>query len=245
MRNFTKKGQQLVKELSQDSGFSSDAVSHLIDAMINGNGTMAQFNHYEFGGSGQWMQGGMIMIGDFFNNGLKSNIDFLCNRISSVLAQGDITIYIPERPWYPNELGQPSSSGSQNQMRYAYFPHMQRLAIETSGEVWIYDTLHHSINGFSQQQGNGANIKLSSSAGDVDLLSLSVVSRNGVTLAPPAPPKAPSINEPIKNSPPNVCQSNRKEELINTIHKLGELHQDGILTDDEFYTKKQDLLSQI
>ena len=24
--------------------------------------------------------------------------------------------------WWPNELGQPSSSGSQNSMRYAFFP---------------------------------------------------------------------------------------------------------------------------
>jgi hypothetical protein len=47
---------------------------------------MAQFDHPEFAGSGQWMQGGMIMLGDMFNNALKGRVDALCNDITSVLA---------------------------------------------------------------------------------------------------------------------------------------------------------------
>ena len=34
----------------------------MLQAVMDGNGTMAQFDHPEFGGAGQWMQGGMTMV---------------------------------------------------------------------------------------------------------------------------------------------------------------------------------------
>jgi hypothetical protein len=37
--------------------------------------------------------------------------------------------------WWPDELGQPSSSGSQNSMRYAFFPKARRLLIEGASFV--------------------------------------------------------------------------------------------------------------
>ena len=40
---------------------SSDAVMTLLQALVNSNGNMAQFNHPELGGGGQWMRGGMTM----------------------------------------------------------------------------------------------------------------------------------------------------------------------------------------
>ena len=48
---------------------------------------MAQFTHPELGGSGQWMQGGMTMVGDMFNNALKAQVDGLCAELSRFLAQ--------------------------------------------------------------------------------------------------------------------------------------------------------------
>jgi hypothetical protein len=41
----------------------------LLQALVNSNGTMAQFSHWELGGGGQWMRGGMTMVGDMFNCG--------------------------------------------------------------------------------------------------------------------------------------------------------------------------------
>lgn len=55
-------------------------------AVLHGNGSMAQFNHGEFGGSGQWMRGGMTMVSDMFNNYLKGRVDQLCSEISSLLV---------------------------------------------------------------------------------------------------------------------------------------------------------------
>ena len=68
MPELTPDGQRIVIDLAQRYGFSPDAVTHLLIAVVNGNGAMAQFSHPEFGGSGQWMRGGMTMLGDMFNS---------------------------------------------------------------------------------------------------------------------------------------------------------------------------------
>lgn len=77
-------------------------------------------------------------------------------------------------------------------MRYAWFSQARRLAIESNGQVIIYDTLDHNIGGVSQQQsvGNGGySVTFSSQYGYVDLSRLPVVSING---QPPLPASAPS-----------------------------------------------------
>ena len=35
--------------------------------------------------------------------------------------------------WWPDDFGQPSMSGSQNGIRYAFFPEKRRLLIEQGG----------------------------------------------------------------------------------------------------------------
>ena len=54
---------------------STDAVVTLLQSLVDGDGTMAQFNHRELGGGGQWMPGGMTMVGDMFNHGLKAKVE--------------------------------------------------------------------------------------------------------------------------------------------------------------------------
>lgn len=86
MRHLTPDGQRIVDDLANRHGFSVDAVTHMLFAVLNGNGGMAQFSHGEFGGSGQWMRGGMTMVGDMFNNYLKGRVDNLCSEIANLLA---------------------------------------------------------------------------------------------------------------------------------------------------------------
>ena len=52
--------------------------------------------------------------------------------------------------WWPQELGQPASSGAQDGTRYAFFPDARRLLIERGGEVTAYDSGEHRISGVSQ-----------------------------------------------------------------------------------------------
>lgn len=59
----------------------------MLQAIMDENGTMAQFNHPEFGGAGQWMQGGMTMVSDLFNYHLKSQVEGLCSALSNLLSR--------------------------------------------------------------------------------------------------------------------------------------------------------------
>ncbi|MEQ9410072.1 MAG: SHOCT domain-containing protein [Fuerstiella sp.] len=103
-------GVQLVQTLSQRHGVSTDAVTHMLIAVQNGNGSMAQFNHPEFGGSGQWMRGGMTMVSDLFNNQLKYRVDSICSDIASELAHHQST------PFQGSFQSQ-SQNGSNSQMQ--------------------------------------------------------------------------------------------------------------------------------
>lgn len=86
MSRLSPQGEAMVDELAQRHGFSRDAVTHMLFAVRDGNGGMAQFSHPEFGGSGQWMRGGMLMLGDMFNHVLKGRVDALCHDIAERLA---------------------------------------------------------------------------------------------------------------------------------------------------------------
>jgi hypothetical protein len=149
LQQLTDEGRRRIDELAQRYSVSTDVVMTLLQALVNGNGQMAQFNHPDLGGSGQWMRGGMTMVGDMFNSGLQSKVDGLCSELSQLLAvsfpasfksqsqggaqQGgsagadSASLFVPEPPgrasgqWWPPELGFPNATGAQNRVRYAYF----------------------------------------------------------------------------------------------------------------------------
>ena len=167
MQQLSEQGRQRIDELAQRYSVSTDAVMTVLQSLVNGNGTMAQFNHRELGGGGQWMLGGMTMVGDMFDHGLRAKVEGLCSELSQLLAQqpfvpfppsfqsqsqaggsvgaGSVSFFVPEAPgrasgqWWPAELGFPNGSGGQNQVRYAYFNTARRLAVELSGDVTVYD----------------------------------------------------------------------------------------------------------
>ena len=83
---LTDQGLQKIYDLARHYGVSTDAVMTLWQALLNSKGSMAQFDHRELGGAGQWMPGGMTMVGDMFNHGLKAKVDGLCSELSQILA---------------------------------------------------------------------------------------------------------------------------------------------------------------
>jgi hypothetical protein len=111
VQRLTDQGQQKINELAQRYAVSTDAVMTLLQALVNGNGTMAQFHHQELGGGGQWMLGGMTMVGDMFNYGLKSKVDGLCSELSQLLAQQP---FVP----FPASFQSQSQGGGQQQSGY-------------------------------------------------------------------------------------------------------------------------------
>ncbi len=117
MQPLTDQGRQTIEELARRFGVSTDAVMALLEALVLGHGTMAQFNHRELGGRGQWMQGGMTMVGDMFNDGLKAKVDGLCSELSRLLAQQP---FLPPAPvhssqtqsqWPGGQTTQPAGAG--------------------------------------------------------------------------------------------------------------------------------------
>ena len=80
--------------------------------------------------------------------------------------------------WWPEGLSNPSSSGGQNGMKYAFFPDQQRLAIERNGRVEQFDTGSHRISGVAQSQsgGSGGDPVFSADGADVALSDLRKVS---------------------------------------------------------------------
>ena len=165
--------------------------------------------------------------------------------------------------WWPSELAAPSSTGVQNHVRYACFPAARRLAIPIDGRVTVYDTLDHQISGFSQQQSGDASLTFTSQHGLVRVADLPVVptGRAGpppsraeaetpasmaaaaaqpsmVAPAAPTPPPQPA-------APPLTGPSGSTDEIFARIEHLAELRQKGILTEEEFTTKKAELLARL
>jgi hypothetical protein len=60
MAKLTPEGEKIVATLAEQYKIGADAVKMMLDAVVKGGGAMAQFNVPEFGGSGQWMRGGMM-----------------------------------------------------------------------------------------------------------------------------------------------------------------------------------------
>ncbi len=273
MPNLTPRGQQIVGEIASRYQLSFDAVACMLDSVMRGGGTMAQFNIGELGGSGQWMQGGMTMVGDMFNYGLQGRVASLCSELAPLV--NDSSLFVKPKPfsrgtsnWWPEEFGSPNSSGGQNNCRYAYFANSRRLIVDLAGDVWIYDTLDHNINGVSQQQGSGSSWIFTSQYGTVNLSTLPVVARH--VQNQPSSQFASMLNGGQSqqtaslsfqnNPPPNVhssqTQSNSSNyngqssptptgDVVELLRKLGELRDVGVLSDQEFQNKKNELMSRL
>lgn len=270
MQPLTGFGQALMTRLSGQYGVSEDAVRTLLDAVSRGGGTMAQFSHPELGGSGQWMAGGMTMVGDMFNNRLKATVEGLCAELSNALSGAELIWQPLPKPvqamgsgqqqsqgfqqqsqgsgfgtsfqmqgggkggaWWPDELGQPAATGSQNQLRYAYFPATRRLALDLGSELRIYDTGDHQISGFGQQQGGDTTLSFSSQFGLVPIDSLRRI--DGAAHIP-APAKA---DWQAQATPQDT------DTIFATIEKLGALRDKGLISAEEFDAKKRDLLDRL
>jgi hypothetical protein len=280
MKQLSPSGQQIINNIAQRYAFSSDAVFSMLVSVINGNGSMAQFNHPEFGGSGQWMRGGMIMVGDMFNNGLKNSVGNLCQELANLIANeptliqtgsfqsqnqdnqehandannspqqnssnsgNAVSLFMPgedsQNWWISSGLQFPNSIGKQNNIRYAYFASIRRLAIQLHGDITLYDTLDHQIGGFSQQQGNEASLTFTSQYGLVEIKTLPIVSINNDDLQRL---NSQQIVAPITiDSPKSTVQ---ETDIFSAIEKLAILKDKAILTENEFSTKKAELLARL
>ena len=275
MLDLTPDGLRMVSDIAQRHGVSVDAAIAVLGALAQGQGAQAQFNHPDLGGMGQWSQGGMIMVGDMFNQGLRYRVDALCNELAGLLRNqplvnagaasfqsqsqngGDVSLFVSGSSGgasgWPSELGAPASVGAQNDLRYAYFPEPRRLAIQQGGRVRVYDSGEHRISGFSQQQSGDQSLTFTSQFGVVRVADLPLVSPRE---EPSPPPPPPVVADPPRASPPHAAvfaappvapaaPSPATGDILTTIERLAELRQKNILTEEEFSAKKAELLSRL
>ncbi|KQS33192.1 SHOCT domain-containing protein [Dyadobacter sp. Leaf189] len=260
MKALTKEGEQYVAEIAAKYNLKKESVEALLKAVIDGSGNMAQFNIQELGGQGQWMRGGMTMVGDMFNNSTKSTVDKVCSELAE-LASTRVLFEESEEPAgiaastgnggfqqqssssWPAVFGTPTTSGSQNDFRYAYFAPVRRLVIEENGKRTIYDTKHHHITGVSQQQGSSSSYRFTSQDGPVDLSSLSVISEPGQPSQP-----TPEIAYDVTSTADLRTEqqgSTPQDIIISTIERINVLFERGQITEEEFKSKKQELLARL
>ena len=238
MKQLSEAGIRALDAIARQHGFSGDAVLHMYEALMRGEGRMAQFAHQEFGGPGQWMTGGMTMIGDMFNDQLKTRVDHLCQSLRTLQADASnfaaetAATTMPTAVWWPPEFGIPTSSGSQNDSRYAYFGQTQRLVVDSFGKTTVYDTRGHAINGFSQQQAGASSATFETDVGPIDLSHLPVIE---------------SEQQPKSSTPPHDETTSRaaKDDILATIQKLADLRAKGVVSEEEFERKKRQLLDRL
>ncbi|MDO6761336.1 SHOCT domain-containing protein [Tamlana sp. 2_MG-2023] len=264
---FTEISFQNISNVANRYHVSVETTTELTHTLMATNGTMAQFYLPELGGGGQWMQGGMTMVGDMFNNQLRSLVDGLCNDLSNLIGQGAIQYKpLPKiknadgsqssgTNWW-GDLGFPNSTGSQNGTSYAIFNGINRLAIQENGKVTVFDTLDHQIGGVGQQQGGNYSVSFSSQYGNVNLSTLPIVSGNpnnqnnlNNQVETIQSIQEPNIEDPtnneIKREIQNTTQTDFEEDIFAKIEKLASLKDKGILSEDEFTSKKTELLSRL
>jgi len=274
MQQLSPSGHQAVEAAARRHGFSPQAALGLLESLCRGQGRMAQFNHPEFSGTGQWMRGGMTMVSDMFNQPLKARVAGLCDELARLLDSPP-GLFLPPAPgpdahagdddggWWGPGLRAPDSTGAQGGLRYAYFAQARRLAIERQGRVTVHDTLDHRIGGFSQQQSHGSTVQFTSQHGPVDVARLPVVSAvpaGPATPAAPAEGMAPqSAAAPASEAPPDRPPEApaapppppagpglaHGADAVAMIEKLADLHSRGLLTAQEFSAKKAELLARL
>ncbi|HEY3721358.1 MAG TPA: SHOCT domain-containing protein [Roseiarcus sp.] len=265
MPNLTPAGLRLVAEVASRHGVSLEAAFAVLDSLALSNGTQAQFNHPDLGGMGQWSRGGMIMIGDMFNQGLKHRVDELCNELAGLVrdqrsihgdpgrgqsqSQGGVGLFVegsgsPSR-WWPPELGEPASVGAQNEMRYAFFPASRRIAIQQGGRVSVYDSGEHRLSGFSQQQGGDQSLTFTSQFGVVRLADLAEVAAERETSREPSPTPAPEPRTPATATPATPDAPRAGNEILAIIESLASLREKNIISEEEFSAKKAELLHRL
>ena len=261
MKSITSEGQLKIQEIASKYRLSENAVLQMLHSVSLGGGSMAQFNIPELGGNGQWMKGGMTMVGDMFNFSLQGTVNNLCTELSQLINAQNIF----EQPvkgskgkdqnfgsWWPSEFGSPSSSGGQNNMRYAYFPSpIDRLAVDLGGNVTIYNSAGYNVSGVSQQQsGFGFTLQFSSQRGYVDVNKLPIVSSDTAQTTPatatvPPPTSEEEEEEEEEVTTVSVASSVAEEDIIKNIERLAGLLKKGILTEEEFLSKKKELLARL
>jgi hypothetical protein len=234
---------------------------------------MAQFNHPEFGGAGQWMQGGMTMVSDMFNHRLKSRVEGLCSALAHLLSastfrltrpphaqsqqqgrtspspghhpSGSASLFVPPEPGRSGHWW-PDDLGTPNSTGAQN--HVRYAYFVQARRLAI--EVHGHVTVYDTLDHHISGFSQQQSTGSA----LSFSSQHGwVDVA-----QLPVITSDNRSQPAPVAApaspatqassaqpSPPEVDIFTAIEKLGELKARGLLTEEEFANKKADLLSRL
>jgi hypothetical protein len=272
---LTDQGLQKINDLAQRYGVSVDAVMKLLQALVNSNGTMAQFDHRELGGAGQWMPGGMTMVGDMFNHGLKAKVDGLCSELSQILAAQP---FVPFPTGFQSQSQSPGGGQQEGGPDVLDMGSVSLFVPETAGRTsdqwWPAELGFPNGTGAQNQvryayfnQKHRLAAELHGHVTVYDTLdhqisgvsqqqghggSLTLTSQRG-TVSIAALPVVSVDGLQTRTPEPSVAPASepyrpdgaQEMDLFAKIERLAELHKKGILSSEEFAAKKAELLSRL
>jgi hypothetical protein len=275
LQQLTDQGRQKIDELAQRYSVSTEAVMTLLRALVNSNGTMAQFNHSDLGGGGQWMRGGMTMVGDMFDYGLKAKVDGLCSELSQLLAQqpfvpfpasfqsqsqeghphqggdlgaGSVSLFVPEPPGRASGQWWPAELGFPNG---SGAQNQVRYAYFNGAHRLAVELNGHVTVYDSLDHQIGGVSQQQGSGGSLTFTSqygTVSISNLPVVSVDGAPRNAPATRQPPTPAPPpepDRAESAGETDIFAKIERLADLHQKGIISPEEFAAKKTELLSRL
>ena len=273
MPRLTDQGLQKINDLAQRYGVGADAVMTLLQALLNGKGTMAQFDHRELGGAGQWMPGGMTMVGDMFNHGLKAKVDGLCSELSQLLAmqpflpfpatfqsqsQGDgqqergydvldagsVSLFVPETPGQASGQWWPVELGFPNGVGAQN--QVRYAYFNQTHRLAVELNGHVTVYDTLDHQISGVSQQQGRGG------SLTLTSQHG-TVSVSTLPAVSVDGVQTKAAEPRVAPASdsyrpdttQETDLFAKIERLAELQKKGIISSEEFAAKKAELLSRL
>ena len=264
MRELNAEGQRVVRELAQRHGVSADAVSTLLRALVAGSGSMAQFSHPELGGMGQWSQGGMIMVGDMFNQGLKARVDGLCSELAAALRAGKSVAARAVASQSQCQDGvQPVRAGRWLVRLVAGRTRPAQLDRRAErcplcllpGRPPARDRARRPAHGLRHRR--PPDRRCLPAAGRRQLADLHQPAWARPRRRPADRPRAGrrsrlrshrahhGLRCPSRCRQPLAVRCRRADDVLDKIERLAALRQKGILTEEEFTTKKGELLSRL
>ncbi|MGA7810944.1 SHOCT domain-containing protein [Bradyrhizobium sp.] len=275
MPRLTDQGLQKINDLAQRYGVSVDAVMTLLQALLNSRGTMAQFDHRDLGGAGQWMPGGMTMVGDMFNHGLKAKVDGLCSELSQILATQP---FVPAPEGFQSQSQRQGDGQQEGGHGVLDAGSVSLFVPETSGRApgqwWPADLGIANGTGAQNQvryayfnRQRRLAVELNGHVTVYDTLdhqisgvsqqqgrggSLTLTSQHGTVSVSTLP--VVSVDGAQSKAPePRVApasepyrpDSAQEPDIFIKIERLAELHKKGILSPEEFAAKKTELLARL
>jgi hypothetical protein len=269
MQQLTDEGRRIIDDVGRRRGFSSDAVTRMLIAVSAGYGNQAQFNHPEFGGMGQWSSGGMIMIGDMFNDYLKDRVGSLCQELAG-LIQGEPLFAVPAQSQSQSQGGgwQGQTGGSYQQQGSGggtgsslFLPNAQTgnwwpadlgMAGSTGGQNnlrYAYfpgaRRLAIDVNGQVTVYDTGEHQISGFSQQQSGDQSITFTSQFGLVRVADLPRINTTNPKNVATTTPQSYASQEPPASAPQMAENADLHKKGILTDSEYESKKGKLLSRL